>query len=127
MTLPPNDGEEMKKSLDAPRRVVMSIANLKRSALGLPNLDPTVLITKTLITAAIALGSCVGLAASASADPNPADAGPNPYSTLSCNCQETAPAGSPAMREEIRRGNQEGLSASLPGLPQPTQPRQPRP
>jgi hypothetical protein len=105
----------------------MSIANLKRSALGLPNLDPTVLTTKTLISAAIALGSCVGLAASASADPNPANAGPNPYSTLGCNCQEKAPAGSPAVREEIHRGNQEGLSASLPGLSQPTQPRQPRP
>jgi hypothetical protein len=127
MTLPPNDGEATKKSLDARRRIVMSIADPKRSALGLPNLDQMVPITKTLISAAIALGSCVGLAASASADPNPADAGLNPYSTLSCNCQETAPAGSPALREEIRRGNQEGLSASLPGLPRPTQPRQPRP
>jgi hypothetical protein len=105
----------------------MSIANPKRSALGLPNLDQMVLITKTLISAAIVLGSCVGLAPSASADPNPADAGPNPYSTLSCNCHETAPAGSPALREEIHRGNQQGLSASLPGLPLPTQPRQPRP
>ena len=101
----------------------MSIVNLKRSALGLPNLD---LITKALISAAIALGSGVGLSAPASADPNPANTGPNPYSILSCSCRETAPD-SPAVREEIRRGNQEGLSASLPGLPQPTQPRRPRP
>ena len=105
----------------------MSIGNLKRSALGLPTLDPTVLITKTLISAAIALGSCVGLAAPASADPNPANTGPNPYSGLSCNCRETAPPDSPAVRAAIHRGSQEGLSASLPGLPQPTQPRQPRP
>jgi hypothetical protein len=105
----------------------MSIANRKRSALGLPTLDPTVLITKTLISAVIALGSCVGLAAAASADPNPANTGPNPYSGLSCNCRETAPPDSPAVRAAIHRGSQQGLSASLPGLPQPTQPRQPRP
>ena len=96
MTRPPSDGEEMEKSLDAQRRVVMSIANLKRSALGLPTLDPTVLITKTLISAAIALGAGVGLAALASADPNPANTSPNPYSGLSCNCRETAPPDSPA-------------------------------
>jgi hypothetical protein len=105
----------------------MSIANRKRSALGLPTLDPTVLITKTLISAAIALGAGVGLPALASADPNPANTSPNPYSGLRCNCRETAPADGPAVRAEIHRGNQEGLSASLPGLPQPTQPRQPRP
>jgi hypothetical protein len=105
----------------------MSIANLKRSALGLLNLHPTVLITKTLVSAAIALGSGVGLAEPASADPTPANADPNPYGILSCNCQETAPPGSPAVREEIHRGNQEGLSVSLPGLPQPTQSRRPRP
>jgi hypothetical protein len=75
----------------------MSIGNLKRSALGLPTLDPTVLITKTLISAVIALASCVGLAAAASADPNPANTGPNPYSGLSCNCRETAPPDSPAV------------------------------
>jgi hypothetical protein len=105
----------------------MSIANLKRSPFGLPHLDPTVLMTRTLISAAIALGSCVGLAAPASADSNPANADRNPYSTLSCSCQETSPDGSPGVREEIHRGIQEGHSASLPGLPQPTQPRQPRP
>jgi hypothetical protein len=105
----------------------MLIANLKRSALGLPNLDPTVLITKTLISAAIILGSCVVGAAPASADTDRASGGPNPFSTLSCSCHETAPPGSPALREEIDRGLQEGHSAWLPGLPAPTQPGQPQP
>ena len=86
----------------------MSLANLKQSALGLPNLDPTVLITKTLISAAIVLGSCVVGAAPASADP--ASAVPNPFSALSCNCRQTAPAGSAT--EEMQRGIHAGLSAS---------------
>jgi hypothetical protein len=91
----------------------MSIANLKRSALRLQNLDPSVLITKTLISAAIVLGSCVVGAAPASADPGPASAGPNPFSALSCNCREAAPPDSPAVREEeVHRGIQAGLSAS---------------
>jgi hypothetical protein len=78
-------------------------------------------ITKLLISAAIALGSSVGTAAAASADPNR-------FGGLSCGCQETAPAGSPAQREEeIERGIRAGLSAWLPGPPAPTQPRQPQP
>jgi hypothetical protein len=85
----------------------MSIANLKRSALGLQNLDPKVLITRTLISAAIVLGSCVVGAASASAD-----TGPNPFGGLSSNCRETAPPGSPALKQEIHRGIRSGLSAS---------------
>lgn len=91
----------------------MLIANLKRSALGLPNVDPTVLITKTLIGAAIVLGSCVVGAAPASADPGPASTGSNPFSALSCNCREAVPPQSPALREEeMHRGIQAGLSAS---------------
>ena len=101
----------------------MSIANLKRSALGLQNLDPKVLITKTLISAAIVLGFCVVGTAPASADPDPSDIHPNPFGGLSCNCRETIPPDNPALREEeIRRGIQAGLSASLPGLSQPSQP-----
>jgi hypothetical protein len=88
----------------------MSIANLKRSALG-------------MISAAIVLGSGVALAAPATADPNSTETDPNPYSGFSCNCQETAPPGSPATSEEINRGLREGHSAWLPGLPAPTQPR----
>jgi hypothetical protein len=67
---------------------------------------------KTLIGAAIALGSCVVAAAPASADTGGASAGPNLFSILSCNCQEPAPPHSPALRNEIPRGIQDGLSAS---------------
>jgi hypothetical protein len=91
----------------------MLIANLKRSALGLPNLDPRVLTTKTLISAASVLGSCVVGAAPASADPGPAGTGSNPFSALSCDCRQAAPPDSPALREEeMHRGIQAGLSAS---------------
>jgi len=90
----------------------MLIANLKRSALGLPNPDPMVLMAKTLISAAIVVGSCIVGAAPASADPNPASTGSNPFSALSCDCQEAAPPNSPALTQEIHRGIQAGLSAS---------------
>ena len=67
------------------------------------------LITKTLISGAILLSSCVVGAAPASAgtgpDPTPP---PNPFSGLTCNCQETAVPGSPALKAEIQRGIQEG-------------------
>ena len=89
----------------------MSIANLKRSALGSQTPDPTVLITKTLIGAAIVLGSCVVAAAPAGADNGPDSAGPNPFGGLACNCQETAPLGNPALTaKELQRGMQAGLS-----------------
>ena len=85
-------------------------------------------ITKILVSAAIAVGSWVGAAAPASADPNAIGTDPNPFGGLSCSsCQETAPPGSPALREQIERGIREGHSAWLPGLPPPTQPRQPQP
>jgi hypothetical protein len=85
-------------------------------------------ITKILVSAAIALGSCVGGAAPASAeDPDPIGTDPNPFGGLRCSCQETAPPGSPALREEVERGLRKGQSAWLPGLPPPTLPRQPQP
>jgi hypothetical protein len=80
-------------------------------------------ITKILVGAVIALGPYVGGAAPASADGNHAGTAPNPFGGLSCSCRETAPPGSPAMRDEIARGIQQGRSASLPGLPPSTQPR----
>jgi hypothetical protein len=73
-------------------------------------------ITKLLVSDAIALGSCVGLAAPASADANPIGTDPNPFGALSCSCRETAPPGSPALSEEMERGIRAGLSAS-PGNP----------
>jgi hypothetical protein len=75
------------------------------------------MITKILVGAAIALFACVGGAAPASGEPNPVSTDPSPFSALSCNCQETTPAGS--AREEIDRGIQDGLHASLRGLPAP--------
>lgn len=82
-------------------------------------------ITKILVSAAIALGFFVGGAAPASADTNAIGTDQNPFSGLTCNCRETAPAGSPALTDEINRGIREGRSAWLPGLPAPTgqQPR----
>ena len=64
--------------------------------------------TKILVSAAIAVGSCVAGAAPASADSNAIGTDPNPFGALSCNCQETAPPGSSAL-EEIERGIREGL------------------
>jgi hypothetical protein len=80
-------------------------------------------ITKILVSAAIAVGSLVGGAAQATADPNAVGADPNPFNGFSSSRQETAPADSPAVSEEINGGLREGHSAWLPGLPAPTQPR----
>ena len=73
-------------------------------------------ITKILVSAAITLGLWIAGATPARADPNPNTVGtdPNPFGGLSCNCQETAPAGSPERRKEIDRGIREGLSARSP-------------
>ena len=84
----------------------MSIANLKRS----------------LISAAIVLGSCVALAAPASATTGPATTDPNPFGALTSNSRETAPPGSPALKAEVDRGLQEGLAVSLPALAPSGQP-----
>ena len=82
------------------------------------------LITKILAGAAIAVGLCVAGAAAASADPNADCTDPDPFGGLSCS-QDTAPP--PALRAEEDQGIREGHSASLPGLPAPAQPSQPRP
>ena len=67
-------------------------------------------IGTVMITGAIALGFNVAVAATASADPSA-------FSTLSCNCQETAPPGSPARKDEIIRGIRQGLPKWSPALP----------
>jgi hypothetical protein len=91
----------------------MSIANSQRRYRKL--------IMTALVGSAIALGAGVAGAAPAGAAPNTIGPNPSPYSTLGCNCEETAPAGSPALRDEIARGLRLGHSASLPGLSAPTQ------
>ena len=76
------------------------------------------LITKVLVSGAIAFGSLVGAAAPASADPDAiGGTAPNPFGALGCNCHETTPPGSTAL-EAIQRGIRGGLSAG-PGNPQP--------
>jgi hypothetical protein len=69
------------------------------------------MITKILVSAAIALGSCVGGAALVRAETN-VGTDPNPLGALSCSCPEAASPGSPALTEEIERGIWGGLSAS---------------
>ncbi len=61
-------------------------------------------ITKIMVSAAIALGSCVGGAATASAEEDPIGTDPNTFGTLSCSCRETIPPGSPEMERGIREG-----------------------
>ena len=67
-------------------------------------------ITKILVSAAIALGSCVGLAAPASADTNPIGTDPNPFGALSCSCQTPASVTSPDVTDQINRGIQDALT-----------------
>jgi len=113
----------------------MSTANPGQPALGSPNLDATVLaptshvgnhrhqvITKILVSAAIALSSAVMAATTASADPTTVDTDANPFGALRCSCPGTAPADGPGLKAAIDRGLQEGHSAWLPGLPAPARP-----
>jgi hypothetical protein len=60
-------------------------------------------ITKLIVGAVIVLGSGAVAAAPASADPNP-------FGSLTCGCQSTAPASGAALRDQIDRGIRNGLS-----------------
>jgi hypothetical protein len=79
-------------------------------------------ITKILVSAAIAVGLGVGGAAVASADPNPNNASPNPYGGLH-STQGPAPVVNGDLTAQIDQGLREGHTAQLPGLPAPIQPR----
>jgi hypothetical protein len=90
----------------------MSIANPEPSALGLPNLEPTGLITKILVSAAIGLILCVGGAAPASAaacarPATPAQVALDPFRGLGSGCREVPSAG---LREELDRGIRDGFT-----------------
>lgn len=61
------------------------------------------LTTKMVAGLAIAIGAGVVGSATAGADPSA-------FSTLSCCCQQSAPAGSPARKDAIARGIRQGLS-----------------
>lgn len=69
-------------------------------------------ITKIIVGAAIVLGIGVGGAATARADANPAGTDPNPFGTLTCGCQQTAPPGGPAMQGQLEQGIWAGLTAT---------------
>ncbi|OCB34514.1 hypothetical protein A5676_01805 [Mycobacterium malmoense] len=61
------------------------------------------MIPKLLVGVALTLGAAGWMAATANADPSP-------FNTLSCSCQETAPAGSTTLMDKVDRGIQQGLS-----------------
>lgn len=75
-------------------------------------------ITKMLVSGAIAFGVWVGVAAPASGDANSVGANPDQFGALGCSCQQTASPSGRAGTEEVKRGIREGLSAGL-GKPQP--------
>jgi hypothetical protein len=79
-------------------------------------------ITKMLVSTAIAVGLGIGGAAVASADPNPNNSSPNPYGGLH-STQGPAPVGNLDLTAQIDQGLREGHTALLPGLPAPIQPR----
>ena len=74
------------------------------------------MITKILVSAAIALGSCVAGAAPASADTNPIGTDPNTLGALSCSCQTPPSVTSPDVTDQINRGIQDALTADLPAV-----------
>lgn len=65
------------------------------------------MIPKLLVgVAGIAVAVGVSSAATASAGTDP-----NPFSHLSCACKDSDPPGSPALRDKIDQGIQQGISA----------------
>ena len=69
------------------------------------------MITRILVGGAVAFSVYVGGAAAASADPNSIGSAPSPFGGLTCNCQQTTPAGGPTVRQELDWGIQAGLSS----------------
>ena len=80
------------------------------------------MITKLMVSTAIAVGLGIGGAAVASADPNPSNTTPNPYGGLH-STQGPAPVGNLDLTAQIDQGLRDGHTAVLPGLPAPIQPR----
>jgi hypothetical protein len=120
--------QQRTRNSGVPLRVHPAIGTPKgETAMSTANAQHHTVITKILVSTAIALGLGVAGATPASADPNAVGTDPNPFGTIRCSCQETAPADSPALRDEINRGYREGLSVAVPGLPAPAQRSQPRP
>ncbi len=98
----------------------MSNANPKSRALGLPTLEPTGPIAKTLASVAIALIFCVGVAAPAGAascakPATPADADLDPFRSLDSRCREAPPGSLEHQRAELDRGLRDGLTKGRAG------------
>ncbi|OBJ14691.1 hypothetical protein A5621_13565 [Mycobacterium colombiense] len=77
----------------------------------LPTRNPLAFIAITAICAALIVVNGALLATPAGADPNPGGGNTNPFGGLSCGCAQTTPADSPALRQQIIGGIQQGLSA----------------
>jgi hypothetical protein len=69
------------------------------------------MITKMVLGIGIILSSLVLFlgAAPAGAEPN-SSIDPNPFGSLTCNCQPTPPADDPAVTAEVNQGIQAGVS-----------------
>lgn len=61
------------------------------------------MITKVFVSAVVAFGAAVGVAAPAGADPTL-------FGVLSCGCQEQAPPNSPGFTDHVNQGIQQGLT-----------------
>lgn len=70
------------------------------------------LVAKILVTAAIAVGSCVSVAAPASASPSDADTDPSPFGDLTCSCENTAQPDSQSLAKEVDRGLRQGFPSA---------------
>lgn len=75
-----------------------------------PTRNPLPLSIKALICAALIVVFGASAATPAGADPSPGGGDAHPFGGLSCSCSDTAPAGSPALRQQIAQGIQQALS-----------------
>ena len=63
------------------------------------------MVSKILVSAALAVGVAVAIAAPAGADPSV-------FNDLSCSCPQTVSNGGPSVIDQIKRGIQSGLSGT---------------
>ena len=63
------------------------------------------MVSKILVSVALAVGAAVAVAAPASADPNV-------FNDLSCSCPRTVSNGGPSVIDQINRGIRAGLSGT---------------
>ena len=68
------------------------------------------MVSKILVSAALAVGAAVAVAAPAGADPSV-------FSTLSCSCAETVSDGKAPAADQVKQGLRAGLSDLPAGQP----------